>query len=408
MFDNYPVRWIIKHLNGNTFYIRSIDLLILVIGFLIFGGIQALGWFSDSTAHSQILIKLLEEGKFPVPPGYYTSVYLLYVIVYKLGFNGLGSDASIFGLISTFLLGSAFFVKYLITKQVLRVVSGKTNPSMLTITLISASLLFMAPVFYDLSNWFFYVGRVSPNVWHNSTTIFVMPFVLLLFMEALAYFKTDNTETKNILLITVWGFMCILIKPSFLFAFIPSFPLVTLLRFGAFSRKMAVASTISTLLFAGVLTEAYLIYFLKLYDVIYNGDGGGVVFAPFQFLSFYGNVGINMLVSFLFPLLYLVLRPRDIRERVEVQLAYVLMFFGLLVGMLFEESGGKTNHGNFLWQAIMTNYILFCVVAARAFISNSKQTLGTRKWNVLLALFGLHLISGFLYIFKYLITGSIG
>jgi len=49
--------------------------------------------------------------------------------------------------------------------------------------MVSFTLLFVfsLPSVQVFTNKFYYLGQFTPNVWHNSTTIFLMPFALLLF-----------------------------------------------------------------------------------------------------------------------------------------------------------------------------------------------------------------------------------
>ncbi|HAP69502.1 MAG TPA: hypothetical protein DCR04_07215 [Flavobacteriales bacterium] len=70
---------------------------------------------------------------------------------------------------------------------------------------------------------------------------------------------------------------------------------------------------------------------------------------------------------------YLVLTPNDLKERVEVQMAVITFFFAILMGVLFEESGAKANHGNFLWKAMIANYVLLRMLS---YIKRNLRSIG--------------------------------
>lgn len=383
-----------------------LSLLVLILGLLIFGGMHFLGVFSDADTHNQMLLKFIRHGSFPVPPGYYAATYLLFGLVYFLNLNVVASDTAILGLISVTLLAAAWFAKFWVTERVLNGLSISSLNSRLRVGVLSLTLLLTAPIFYDFSNGMFYAGRVATNVWHNSTTIFVMPFVLLLFMESITFLKADKISSRNVFWILVFGLGCLLIKPSFLFTFIPSFYLIAVFRFGASSKRSLFALGLSTAFLTCILLEAYIIYYLDLYNIWYEGDKGSVVIAPFRFLNRpESNIFINMLVSFAFPLVYVALKPRDVKENVAIQFSFLIMFCALVIGVLFEESGARANHGNLFWQAIMANYVLFCVVSARVFLDESVKDLGSRKKNILQFVYALHVLSGIGYVINLLVIG---
>lgn len=91
---------------------------------------------------------------------------------------------------------------------------------------LSFAMLFLIP----LPGWdfffsqHFYLGQLTPNVWHNSTTIFVMPFAMLLFFQSHEQLFSKSAQHSKSLLIYITLLIVInaLIKPSFLFTLLPS------------------------------------------------------------------------------------------------------------------------------------------------------------------------------------------
>ncbi len=68
-----------------------------------------------------------------------------------------------------------------------------------------------------------YLGKTVSNVWHNSTIIFLFPFALILFWEEYKIiYKKGYCNKGKILLVFILVVLNALIKPSFLFVFIPA------------------------------------------------------------------------------------------------------------------------------------------------------------------------------------------
>ncbi len=128
-------------------------------------------------------------------------------------------------------LSLALLFKFLITKNILRELLPFTKEKDIVINLIAFSLLIIIglPTFPFIFSNFLYIGSYSANVWHNSTTIFAMPFVLLLFWQS--YKQILEYKFVRLFYILLLIILNILIKPSFLFAIIVVYPLLLLLVF---------------------------------------------------------------------------------------------------------------------------------------------------------------------------------
>jgi hypothetical protein len=67
-----------------------------------------------------------------------------------------------------------------------------------------------------------YLSKFVPLVWHNSTTILLFPFAILLFWKQLKMLDTKNEiSAKEIAVINILVVLNLLIKPSFIFAYAP-------------------------------------------------------------------------------------------------------------------------------------------------------------------------------------------
>src|SRR5690606_30015644 len=172
---------------------------------------------SDLHAHIQILLSFVEVGSIPTPPGYYTLVYLLhFVMPYNEGY----------ALAAVVVLTAAGFFKYGISFKYLntycRGVDGRR------VAFFTWALMFFAPLtLFGLEGEFWYLGKFTPLIWHNSTSLLSFPFCILLFYYSIQYL--EKREDRLLIWIFIVATMVVLIKPSFVFAFLPAFPLSLLI-----------------------------------------------------------------------------------------------------------------------------------------------------------------------------------
>lgn len=149
--------------------------------------------------------------------------FLYYFVVYLVSF--FSSNSTVLCWVSVFVLTFATFFKYVLVKKIIssELAASYSNPILLS-SLLSFSLLFT----FSLPSILIFKGLLcslnfSPNVWHNSTTIFVMPFVILLFWTSLKQLK--EFQVKRLFIITVLIITTVLIKPSFIFVFVVAYPI---------------------------------------------------------------------------------------------------------------------------------------------------------------------------------------
>lgn len=259
-------------------------------------------------------------------------------------------------------------------------------------------LAFNFPVNFS-ATW--YLGQFSPNLWHNSTTIFLMPFALLLYFESLRYLRYPNG--KSLWMMNIWVLIGALIKPSFLFAFIPAFLILLLKEF-----------KLSPSFFKGLipLVVSFLgIAWVGIYNFITNtyNEGGGVTIAPFKVWSNWSeNIPLSILASLAFPLAVLIFNISKLKFRTDYLFAWILMIPALLVYILFAEEGANwiVVASNFSWQLIVCNFILFMTSLKISLeMDHQQRLLGRSVKTLLLGLFAAHVLFGMLYLIKIPIFG---
>jgi len=67
---------------------------------------------------------------------------------------------------------------------------------------------------------------ITSNIWHNPTTIFLMPFAVFLFLDSLFFIKKPNIKRLYKVVFPVL-IVSIFIKPSFFFCFGVVFPVLS-------------------------------------------------------------------------------------------------------------------------------------------------------------------------------------
>ncbi|SMG23582.1 hypothetical protein SAMN05661096_01399 [Marivirga sericea] len=371
-------------------------ILILFSSFLIFSFIIKSNISTDIQSHSKMIVSLLEAGSFPVPPLYYALIFFI---------SGFSTNLGALNLAAVLVLSASvtykFILSYYFSLNNLQYDTKKSNNSIILI--LSLSLIFSAPIFYDIVTKGMYLGKLATNVWHNSTTILAMPFVILIFRDSLEFIKHSQPSKNLIVKVLIFGGTLILIKPSFLFALIPIFPLVVLLKTKKINKKVLIAFSISLILGIGIIYEYYLIYELDVYNSLSKDEEGGIVVSPFYFFNLYSkNIVVDAFVSLALPLSYCLLYPSDILKSYKLKYSIFLFLFSLFIGIVFTETGKRADHGNLTWQIVMSNYILFLVTLTLLY--EKIQLYGASKWrnSFLLFVVFLHTASGFFYLFKIL------
>jgi hypothetical protein len=101
--------------------------------------------------------------------------------------------------------------------------------------------------------------------------------------------------------------------------------------------------------------------------------------------------------SYAFPVAALALGGPAVRGRLTVRYALGLAVAGLAGFALMGEKGHQEFHGNFMWQAIVTSYILFAAVIGAVLTGIRETRFGWRQ-AIVLAVFALHVAGGLQYL----------
>lgn len=376
----YSINKIKSILNSNKDCI-----LLFIILFFVYAYIY---WFCNSDLGQHVIIahKKYEEDCL------FSGNFLLYFLIHVFSFF-----TGIWGLMKLSLCALLAFAttwRYWLVKQNFR----KEQIDSVKSTILSISLLFVfiIPIYIlkgsiILSNW--YLDYYVPNIWHNSTTIFLFPFALLLYFRSLEILrgKIDKLIIGQMIILVLCN---VFIKPSFFFIFCVAYPILLLHKY-KFSRYFF--QGLIPILFGGVFL---IIVYLTIYS---NASDGSYVYLDFQTIFTYefwqSRLGY-ILCSLLFPLLiYIVYRQKVIHDY-EFWMCLLMLFCAIGIFLICKEGGPRATHGNFYWQIVISLWLCFYYglkTIVKELIYNKRP-----KDIICLSIYSIHVLFGILYLFRYL------
>lgn len=358
---------------------------------------------SDLHAHIQILLNFVDVGSIPTPPGYYTLVYLLhFVMPYNEGY----------ALAAVVVLTAAGFFKYGVSYKYLLTYGPGLSGGRLGF--FAWAVMFFAPLtLFGLEGEFWYLGKFTPLIWHNSTSLLSYPFCILLFYYSVRYLeKRENTLLTRIFIAAT---IIVLIKPSFVFAFLPAFPMSILIIDRKWSPEVSKSLILSIPILALILLEKILIYNVNPIDShLETGVLNGIGIRPFYLWLYYSeSLSWDVVSSFLFPFFFILFYFKKLIKDPHVVFAGLLIVVALLIFFNLVETGPRMTDGNFFWQVILTLFIGYLVLTKHLLnlCFGAGDIGGQRRLNykniLLLFLFFFHVIGGLAYTIRIFTTHAI-
>lgn len=368
-------------------YLTPLEVVVFFPMLAIFGAILFYPVHTDIQEHVDFLQKVAAGVRLP-PTNflYYATVYL---------FALFSTDTTILYISSAFVLALAVTAKFSITRLICTTYYRDVlnRPAEDMIIRLAPFLLLLV---FCLPGDRFYVGQLPPNIWHNSTTIYLMPFALALFWLASKQL-VEPTSRRNALMTLLCVFN-VVIKGSFLVVFALSYPLMLLKRYGL--GRMFFSNLIPVIV--GVMVTGIAYYLI--YELSYGNHHdvkAGIVVRPFWVWShFSSNMPLSLFYSLAFPVVYLAFYRGDFIRHVVLQHAVVAYLIALFFFIVFSETGPREFHLNFIWQCIICGYFLFVFTAV--LFADKIRHFGLGHWKnlILSAVFTAHVAAGVLYLAK--------
>ncbi|MEP6596010.1 MAG: hypothetical protein ABJA71_08680 [Ginsengibacter sp.] len=346
---------------------------------------------TDVQVHAGIAFAFFREG------GNITPNFLYYFLTGLLA--AFSKYKVAYYISSVILLSAAIAFKFLVNVYYLR---KYVEPGTLITTLLAIILLFVYCLpgvnFFEAKQ--FYLGQLAPNVWHNSTVIFLTPFSIILFFETIGFLNQRANSTSKQFFIFILILLNAVIKPSFLFTIIPT--VFAWLGYRVFNLNLKQFLQFTLPYAAGMLLialEYFLIYKLNTHSTVISAkENSSVIISPFEMWNhFSANIPVAFITSCLFPIAYAVYSKGAVFKNYLVSFASINFLFAILIWILFIETGFRRYHGNFYWQLVIANYLLFFTMLIRFLQQVKSNTINVVAKKILFVIFILHFLWGVIY-----------
>jgi hypothetical protein len=336
----------------------------------------------------------------------YTGNFLVYLLVNVFSFFTAKVNPTEISLCALLAIAGVYrynLSRNKISETIQSTGSSSNNDWWTVIMALGMLFVFAIPIpSYFSDDHFFYIGNYVPNVWHNSTILFLFPFAMILF--ELSYKQLEAFSNKR----NGWIFLLILlnlvIKPSYFFVFIAVYPIMLLSRYKI--RKEFWYSIIPLVIgFFCLILEYWIIYKTGKPT---NKEASSVIFLPFYRNPEFADLGllpVSMFFSLFFPIVYTLLNlPKLLNSRL---FWYTFLSFAVsvLIFLFISESGPRASHGNFYWQIVICTWFCF-FVSLLSLLKDLRIEGKTFRNMLLISLFSMHVIVGIIYFARILITGS--
>jgi hypothetical protein len=205
----------------------------------------------------------------------------------------------------------------------------------------------------------------------------------------------------------VAGALC---KPSYAFAFVPAYGLLRLVQIKRHAWARVIASLSLSLLPVLLLIIGQSWWLSAHPEVMIYGKAEFALAFPAGWKHLLPDYTawqslILGLGSFALPLVAYLLRPVWLRHQLH-RLALVSTAVAFLQFMLVYETGERAGHGNFTWQVIAANHILYWVVAFATLNWRPASKAEQVRRAILLIAIAASTINGLVYMYAIVTTGS--
>ena len=336
-------------------------------------------YMSDSFAHLVFLYRYFYTPDYYIPhPLWHISTFYL-ARIFHMGIEEAASISSgLFMALWTALV-------YCISVYELR------DRSRLLPLLTTFIAITIGPLCIPWYNRIIFLGQGSPNIWHNVTLWTVKPFALLSFWYTIRFLEKTNYFRFAIIGI-VSTIISLFAKPSYVIVFLPSLATYMLLNRNFHKRSLFYFFALST-------TSIFILIYQYIHTFGKKG-ASHIILDPLGVWSLSSqNITVSILLGLAFPISFTFLESRIIR-RAEIQLSWLMVFFGILYYALFAQSGKYYSHGNFGWSYMIAMSFLYLFTI----IEYVRIYFKIKGWKrcILSPLLGIQAVTGIYYLLKVL------
>ena len=221
----------------------------------------------------------------------------------------------------------------------------------------SVTLVIVTPIIApSLLDGAYYYGYLGLANYHNPTVHVLRPLALVMFFYALSALSTPRHSWWHIAFCFLVFAAGTFLKPSYTVSLGPVLVLFVLYR------QFVQRSPVDWKLLVIGMGLPSVLFLAPQYVITYiNGEpDGGIAFMPMvaaRMMS--GYLPLKFLMSIFFPLAVLALNFRAMLRDRMMMLAWATFAWGAAQFYLLIELGSRYTHGNFLWSAQISLFILF-------------------------------------------------
>lgn len=355
------------------------------------------GTQSDITAHFDLATALISDGQWYTYSLYYPTIYVL-----TLGGNGNFAQISSFLLLALLTGIKAGTALYFARKWM----SHERQAQLVALT-----YCFAMPIINPFKPDDVYLGQLSANVWHNSTTIMASVFVLPAFWFGLRLL--ERADVRSAVWFSIFLFGLVASKPNFVLSLGPVLGLAALWlwwwdRSQSGLRRM--------LLLTAAAIPSLLLLFVQ-FIIVYQQEAilpeRQIAFAPFKVWETYTtNIPFSLALSIAGPAVAIwALGLRGlIRDRFLVLALSVFLVSLGQYALIAELTPDRTYayDGNWTWAVIPSIALVFFRITA---ITIARLEAPERikqiqvPWLIAGLVIALHVLSGIYYVMNVGIDG---
>jgi hypothetical protein len=377
----------------------ELDVVFLFIFFFYFYSYIFQNIHTDLKFHTLQILQI-NQGKAEYPPNFLYYFLVNFFSGFPNSIDSLNNAASVLLALAT--TSKYYFTKLLFVKNIKFQFSNAYKTSIASIFFALLLMLYFGiPNHYSINvAQYWYISRLVPNIIHNSTSIFLFPFAIISFWFFInKNWKYIETEKLNYIF---WGVLLmlinILIKPSFLFVFIPISSIYFLWKHKI--SKLFLLKVIPFFVgFLLIILQYFLIYKLEIGNFV-AGDNEikiGELFEVWKYFLPENQLLEALLLSFAFPVVCLLLFWKKIIQDEILVVSLLMLVFGVMLFAFIYEDGIRKFDANFIWQVILAYYIFLIQISI--FLIN-EYFHETEKWKIYICtvFFFLHVFSGIAYL----------
>jgi hypothetical protein len=265
------------------------------------------------------------------------------------------------------------------------------RPLALTLLCLALALAMPLPNWWkiDTDHWWktdIVLGQATPNVWHNPTGVFAVPFALALFVCSTRVLAEPGEKAA------AWTglamVLSLLAKPSYALAFAPCLGFALLAAVGRAVRARRFGAGTGARVLLLTFGPAAVVVLTQL--VVLTRDVSILLTRPFAIWELHSkNIPASVLLGVAFPLAVAVCYPRQVNRSLPLTLAWTTLGVAVASFALFAESFPRITHANWWWGLLYADQVLFVASAALLL----EQRAGPAR-AFCFGVLGLHALSG--------------